>query len=102
MQFPRPYHTSCKILPYLSFLRQACEPQFKQLQDDSFHKAKEKLEMVTVVTKETIDLKERAGSLRDQLDLLMQKLMSDERKWETIMMMQVVVAKFYHLRPFFN
>lgn len=83
---------------FVSFTTQACEPQFKQIQDDSFQKAKQKLEMVSVVTKDTIDLKERVESLRDELDLLMQKLMSDERKWETIMMMQVVVATFYHLR----
>jgi hypothetical protein len=44
---------------------------------------------VNVVTSETIELKKTLSDLRDQLDLLMQKLMSNERKWETIMMMQV-------------
>lgn len=73
------------------FLRQACEPQLKELQDDSFQKAKEKLEMVTSVTSETVQLKEKLSNLRDQLDLLMQKLMANERKWETIMMMQVII-----------
>lgn len=55
------------------------------------------MELVNIVTKETIDLKERVEGLRDQLDLLMQKLMSDERKWETIMMMQVVVVRVHCL-----
>lgn len=45
--------------------------------------------MVSVVTSGTVELKETLANLRDQLDLLMQKLMANERKWETIMMMQV-------------
>lgn len=60
-----------------------------ELQNNSFQKAKERLEMVNVVTTETVALNETLASLKDQLDLLMQKLMSNERKWEEIMMMQV-------------
>lgn len=71
------------------FSNKACEPQFKQLQDDSFQKAKQKLEMVNVATTETVELRDKLASLKDKLDLLMQKLMSNERKWENIMMMQV-------------
>ena len=41
------------------------------------------------MTAETAELTKRLGDLKDERDLLMQKLMSDERKWETIMMMQV-------------
>lgn len=49
----------------------------------------QKLEMVNVVTAETVDLRIKLEILNDQLDLLMQKLMKNERKWEIIMMMQV-------------
>lgn len=45
--------------------------------------------MVNVVTAKTVELKATLDDLNDQLDLLMQKLMSNERKWESIMMMQV-------------
>jgi hypothetical protein len=45
--------------------------------------------MVNVQTAETAALSQKLARLKDQLDLLMQKLMSNERKWETIMMMQV-------------
>jgi hypothetical protein len=45
--------------------------------------------MINVVTAETAELKEKLACLKDELDLLMQKLMSNERMWETIMMMQV-------------
>lgn len=68
---------------------QACEPQFKHLQDECFQQAKEKLEMVSTVTAETAIFRSKLENLNDQLDLLMQKLMSDERRWENIMMMQV-------------
>jgi hypothetical protein len=47
--------------------------------------------MVNVVSLETIDLTAKLDLLKDQLDLLMQKLMSDERKWESIMMLQVTI-----------
>jgi hypothetical protein len=47
--------------------------------------------MVSVVSLETIDLTMKLDLLKDQLDLLMQKLMSDERKWESIMMLQVKI-----------
>lgn len=50
--------------------------------------------MVNVVTAESFRLKAMSADLKDQLDLLMQKLMSNERKWEEIMMMQVRVI-FY-------
>lgn len=83
------------------FLRQACEPQFVELQNNSFQKAKEKLEMVNAVSAETIRLTAMSANLKDQLDLLMQKLMSNERKWEEIMMMQVRVI-FYCTITFFE
>lgn len=66
-----------------------CEPQFKLLQDESFQKAKEKLEMVKPVTNRTIVLTKRLADLKDQLEMMMQTLMHSERKWENIMMMQV-------------
>lgn len=68
---------------------QACEPQFKQLQDEAFGKAKEKLELVNQVINTSDEMKSELTRLRDESDLLMQNLMSDERKWELIMMMQV-------------
>lgn len=77
---------------------QACEPQFKQLQDEWFQAAKEKLEMVTTVTAETAVLKAKSEHLSDQLDLLMERLMSDERKWENIMMMQVSLKLFWSIK----
>lgn len=45
--------------------------------------------MVKIKNVETATLSLKLTQLKDQLDLLMQKLMFDERKWETIMMMQV-------------
>lgn len=45
--------------------------------------------MVSVVTATTIELRAKSAMLKDELDLLMQKLMTNERKWEAIMMMQV-------------
>ena len=66
-----------------------CEPQFKLLQDESFQKAKEKLEMVKPVTNRTMELTKRLNDLKDQLEMMMQTLMHSERKWENIMMMQV-------------
>lgn len=45
--------------------------------------------MVNVVTSTTQELKAKLAMLKDKLDLLQQKLMANERKWETIMMMQV-------------
>ncbi|CAO1413909.1 unnamed protein product [Diamesa serratosioi] len=65
-----------------------CEPQFKHLQDESFQKTKEKLEMVKAVTNRTIELRLRLAGLKDQLEMMMQTLMYSERKWENIMMMQ--------------
>lgn len=44
------------------------------------------------MTLETMELRDKLANLRDQLDLLMQKLMANERKWETIMMMQVIMG----------
>lgn len=66
-----------------------CEPQFKLLQDESFQKAKEKLEMVKPVTNRTMELTKRLDDLKDKLEMMMQTLMHSERKWENIMMMQV-------------
>lgn len=40
-------------------------------------------------------MRRNLNQLRDELDLLMQKLMSNERKWEMIMMMQVCSTSFY-------
>jgi hypothetical protein len=74
-------------------LLQACEPQFKQLQDESFAKAKQKLEMVDEVTNKTMEMRETLTRLQNESDFLMQKLMADERKWERIMMMQ----NYYYL-----
>jgi hypothetical protein len=68
---------------------QACSPQFKQLQDEAFLNAKEKLENVEVVKETTLVMRSDLTRLRDELDLLMQKLMANERKWEMIMIMQV-------------
>jgi hypothetical protein len=85
-----------KILSFLLVkIFQACEPQFKHIQDECFQKAKEKLEMVTTVTAETAIFRVKLENLNDQLDLLMQKLMSDERRWENIMMMQVSLCMIY-------
>jgi hypothetical protein len=50
--------------------------------------------MVNFVTTETAELTTKLANLKDLLDLLMQKLMSNERKWETIMMMQVSCRGF--------
>jgi hypothetical protein len=52
-------------------------------------KAKEKLEMVSTVKKQTNEMRMELTRLTDESDLLMQQLMSAERKWENIMMMQV-------------
>jgi uncharacterized protein Yka (UPF0111/DUF47 family) len=52
-------------------------------------KAKEQLETVTLVTESTEEMRKDLTRLENESDLLMQKLMSNERKWETIMMMQV-------------
>lgn len=49
----------------------------------------QKLQMVNIVTAETVDQRKKLEDLNDRLDLLMQKLMKNERQWETIMMMQV-------------
>lgn len=57
--------------------------------------------MVAIVTAETNELKEKSDNLKDRLDLLMQKLMSNERKWEIIMMMQVNLV-FLLKKPFEN
>lgn len=45
--------------------------------------------MVTSVTADSAVLKAKYEHLCDQLDLLMERLMTDERKWENIMTMQV-------------
>jgi hypothetical protein len=45
--------------------------------------------MVNTEIAKTSDMRRNLTRLQDELDLLMQKLMSNERKWETIMMMQV-------------
>lgn len=66
-----------------------CEPEFKILQDQCFAKAKEKLEMVDPVCQKTLKLEAQRDKLRSNLDFLMEKLMCIERKWETIMKMQV-------------
>ncbi|KAG5676297.1 hypothetical protein PVAND_006144 [Polypedilum vanderplanki] len=76
----------------LKFIK-ACNPQFKQLQDEAFVKAKEKLEMVEKVKIETEEMRKKLTRLEDESDLLMQNLMADERKWEMIMMMQ----NYYYL-----
>lgn len=48
------------------------------------------MELVNVETEKTEVMRKDLTRLRDESDLLMQKLMSNERKWETIMMMQVI------------
>jgi uncharacterized protein YigA (DUF484 family) len=53
---------------------------------------------VNSVTVETARLRTILEGLRDRLDLLMQKLNSNERKWETIMMMQVRMASHFSPR----
>lgn len=53
--------------------------------------------MVNAATVETVELSHNLAKLKDQLDFLMQKLMSNERKWETIMMMQVKPRNKYRL-----
>lgn len=52
--------------------------------------------MVQPVCEETQKSEMKLACLKDHLDLLMQKLMADERKWETIMMMQVKLVLLYH------
>ncbi|CRK86481.1 CLUMA_CG000430, isoform A [Clunio marinus] len=71
----------------------ACEPQFQQLQNNSFEKAKEKLKLIDTVTVKTNELQETLRNRKDQMDLLMQKLMFDERRWESIMMMQGIQSE---------
>ncbi|KAL7039565.1 hypothetical protein ACKWTF_000026 [Chironomus riparius] len=71
----------------------ACEPQFKQLQDEAFAKAKEKLELENDIIQTTDKMKNELMQLKDESDLLMQNLMCNERKWEQIMMMQ----NYYYL-----
>lgn len=54
--------------------------------------------MVTTVTADTAVLKAKYEHLSDQLDLLMERLMSDERRWENIMMMQVNARHVFNVR----
>lgn len=66
-----------------------CEPEFKLLQDQCFAKAKDKLELVNPVCQKTLKLEAKRDALKSNLDLLMEKLMCIERKWENLMKMQV-------------
>jgi hypothetical protein len=56
------------------------------------------LENVNVVQETTIVMRCNLTQLQDELDLLKQKLMANERKWEMIMMMQV--SEFYFAEQF--